>query len=222
MKQNERERINQWSCQGNTKQVLNRQDSQLKSQKLRKRHRVMKSKLIILLLLITGISSIPGINKLIATGINNLTASNQSGQAVQVDRVSDGDTVKLVTGERVRLCGIDAPEKDQPLGQEAKQALTQLLQDADTILMIPVERDRYGRTVAELFVLSEGKPEIGINGELVKRGLARHYAQYSQNCPNRQAIETAESYAQRQRAGMWREGRAIAPWDWRKGKRKRS
>ncbi len=133
-----------------------------------------------------------------------------------VVKVADGDTLTIESNgkqEKIRLCGIDSPEKGQPLGGEAKQTLENMALGKQ-VAFIPVEQDRYGRTVAEVFVL--GEPERFINGDLVQAGLAYHYAQYSGKCPNRDAIADAETIAKSKRAGVWADARAVKPWDYRK------
>jgi micrococcal nuclease len=133
-----------------------------------------------------------------------------------VTRVADGDTLTIEKDgrrERIRLCGIDAPEKSQPLGQESKQALERMALGKQ-VAFTAIEKDRYGRTVAEVFVL--GEPEHFINGDMVEAGLAYHYAQYSGKCPNGNAIAEAETLAKSKRSGVWADARAIKPWDYRK------
>ncbi|MEM0978748.1 MAG: thermonuclease family protein [Cyanobacteria bacterium P01_H01_bin.58] len=99
--------------------------------------------------------------------------------------IYDGDTLQVQQGstvEKIRLCGIDAPEKAQPLGIEARDRLAQLL-EAGELIVEPVERDRYGRLVAELWTA-----DTHINSHLVADGMAYHYAQYSDSCPNKVAL----------------------------------
>jgi endonuclease YncB( thermonuclease family) len=151
-------------------------------------------------------------------------------QSWRVVKVSDGDTITVVRGsrkERIRLCGVDAVEKQQQLGPQAANYLRSLINKGDgTIMVNPIEKDRYGRTVAELFVKSRSgvpryQPEekIFLNREMVRAGFARHYSKYSGNCPNKKSIEQAEEIAIANRAGMWSYPNAIAPWEYRKLKR---
>ena len=63
---------------------------------------------------------------------------------VKVDRVTDGDTIVLMDSTRVRLHGIDTPERDQPYGSEATAALERMV--ARSVYMVEVDTDRYGRT----------------------------------------------------------------------------
>jgi micrococcal nuclease len=154
-----------------------------------------------------------------------------ASEAWTVTKVSDGDTITIrqTTGEelKIRFCGIDAPEKQQKLGSEATDYLRSLIDKGDgDVLVTPIEKDRYGRTVAEVFVKPKpGTPgyqsgeEIFLNSEMVMAGFARHYSKYSQNCANRSAITQAEEIAKAKRAGMWSDPNAVAPWDWRKQRR---
>lgn len=136
-----------------------------------------------------------------------------------VTRVADGDTITVdIDGEKlkVRLCGIDAPEKAQPLGRESGDYLKKMALNKQ-VAITPVEKDRYGRTVGEVFVIE--KPEQFANEALVLAGLAYHYPQYSQGCPNRESIIEAEKIAQAKRSGVWATATSIKPWDYRKANR---
>ena len=72
-----------------------------------------------------------------------------------VVRVADGDTVTILdadkTQHKVRVAGIDAPEKAQPFGQRAKQRMSTLV-FAKEVRLEGDKRDRYGRTVAKVWV----------------------------------------------------------------------
>lgn len=145
--------------------------------------------------------------------------------------VYDGDTVKVGatdgsgTQETIRLCGIDAPEKNQPLGIEARNYLQSLINKGEGEVMVtPVERDRYGRLVAELAVIPkpgqgyQPEEEIFINGDMIQVGMAWHYAQYSSNCPNQQVLMSAEEIAKSRTLGIQKPGN-VPPWEFRKNKR---
>ena len=93
----------------------------------------------------------------------------------QAIKVSDGDTMNVqkvengkFTGEviKIRMFGIDAPEKSQDYGSESKQALEKML-NGKTLEIEEKNRDRYGRTVAVLYADGEN-----INEEMVKNGNA--------------------------------------------------
>lgn len=134
--------------------------------------------------------------------------------------VYDGDTLRVTDGRqeiKIRFCGIDAPEKDQAGGVEARDHLRALVAQGDgTVFVVPVETDRYGRTVAELFIPVGGEKEIHLNSQMVMDGYAYHYAQYSSSCPNKDAIVRAEGMAKADSTGLWANPSAERPWDYRK------
>jgi micrococcal nuclease len=137
------------------------------------------------------------------------------------DAIHDGDTIRLTNGSqelKVRFCGIDAPELKQQLGIASRDYLRSLIAKGDgTIYVTPIEKDRYGRTVAELFVpLKDRDDDIFLNGEMVRAGYAWHYQQYSDDCPNQQAIAVAEDMAKSAKAGVWANPNSQPPWEWRK------
>jgi micrococcal nuclease len=136
----------------------------------------------------------------------------------QTTKVSDGDTINVdCDGEvlKIRFCGIDAPEKKQPLGQESKAMLSKLVEGKQVVIR-PMEKDRYDRTVAEVTV-KVGNDDIAqnVNAEMVKAGMAYHYAQYSKNCPSRNLIVEAEAIAQKNKIGVW-SGDYQKPWEYRR------
>ena len=137
--------------------------------------------------------------------------------------VYDGDTLRVERcGEqceelKIRLCGIDAPEKEQQFGIEARDHLRSLIAQGDgTLIVLPVEQDRYGRTVAEIFVPVAGQEaEIHLTSQMVMDGYAYHYARYSGGCPNGQVLAGAEEQARSRSAGVWSNPSAMKPWDYR-------
>lgn len=139
-----------------------------------------------------------------------------TSQPYQVERVTDGDTLiirsETGTSSKIRLCGIDAPEQKQALGKESK-AFLQKLTLGKEVAIAEVNRDSYGRIVAEVFVL--GNPEKFVNGDMVQAGMAYHYAKYSSDCPNKDVIIQAEAIAQQQRVGVWKNPNSTRPWNYR-------
>jgi endonuclease YncB( thermonuclease family) len=133
----------------------------------------------------------------------------------RVQLVIDGDTIALENRERVRLCGIDAPEKPQPFGQNAKANLEKLIPSNRTILVMEVGRDRFDRIIGEVFVKMSDLEEKYLNGEQVRSGMAYEYKQYSKSCPNRDAIVTSEERARAEKKGVW-SGNYQRPWDYRR------
>jgi len=124
---------------------------------------------------------------------------------VKPDSIYDGDTLRVFcNGEelKLRLCGIDAPEKAQSGGIESRDYLRSRLPDNAQVTVSLIETDRYGRTVAEIFL-----GESFINAEMVRKGHAWHYQRYSGNCPNRGAIVQAANNTQLT---------GTPPWEFRK------
>jgi endonuclease YncB( thermonuclease family) len=140
----------------------------------------------------------------------------EKGLHGSVVKVADGDTLTVLLNgkkERTRLCGIDAPEKAQPLGPQSQQNLERLALGKE-VQVVPVERDRYGRLVAEVIA-----GETNLNIEQLSAGLAYHYAQYSGKCPSRELLVNAEGTGKQKGVGVWIGGNYQKPWDYRKDKR---
>jgi micrococcal nuclease len=107
------------------------------------------------------------------------------------------------------LAAIDTPEKGQPYGQAAKKFTANLV-TGKVVRVWPTDTDRYGRTIAFVFV---GGTDL--NKELLKAGLAWHYKQYSRD-PELAKLEFEARSAKR---GLWGEADPVPPWEWRKRKR---
>ena len=122
-------------------------------------------------------------------------------------QVSDGDTFRS-QGARIRLACIDAPESDQPYGQEARQRLQELLTQPHRIEV--VDTDRYGRQVARVWL---GKTLL--QETLVREGMAWVYPPFRHHCPDPNSLLQAQAQAQQQRLGLWAEPNPIPPWEWR-------
>lgn len=150
------------------------------------------------------------------------TSVSKAGQseAWQVVRVSDGDTIVARRGfreETIRFCGIDAPEQDQPMGDQATAYLQQLIDQADgNVLISETDRDRYGRIVGEVFTV--GEVEKMLQEEMLLAGMAYVYPQYVGSCPNAAPMEMAEAIAQERKAGVW-SSEQQRPWEYRQAQR---
>ena len=128
--------------------------------------------------------------------------------------ITDGDTLSVLRDGRavkIRLHGIDAPEKRQPFGQRAKQYASSLV-FGKVVRVWPVDTDRYGRTVAEVF-LTDGR---SLNYEMVRAGLAWWYIKYA---PNDLELKNIEKQSWIARRGLWVDGDPQPPWEWRKAKK---
>ena len=122
--------------------------------------------------------------------------------------VTDGDTVKILTSERqqikVRLYGIDAPEKKQPYGTAAKRYLSDLIA-GKTVQIEELGKDRYKRVLGIVYL--DGKD---VNEILVLNGYAWAFTKYSK------IYESQEWQARNKGLGLWRDKNPIKPEIWRK------
>ncbi len=133
--------------------------------------------------------------------------------------IQDGDTVTVLDAanqqHRIRLAGIDAPEKAQAFGTAAKDHLARLAFGKQADLRC-AKRDRYGREVCSLYV---GARDVGL--EQVRSGYAWWYREYAreQSLEDRTVYEIAEGDARDARRGLWRDASPQAPWAWRRQSR---
>jgi endonuclease YncB( thermonuclease family) len=133
----------------------------------------------------------------------------------RVVSVADGDTITVLdatkTQHKIRLAGIDAPEKAQPFGQRSKESLSDLVFD-QAVTAKTSKRDRYGRSVGT--VLVDG---LDANLEQIKRGMAWHYKAYErEHSPQeRLTYAEAEEVARGARVGLWKDDQPVPPWDFR-------
>lgn len=136
--------------------------------------------------------------------------------------VSDGDTIKILSQSnqqfKIRLEGIDAPEKKQAYGVLSKQNLS----DCAYLKYVFVESnkiDRYGRLIGK--VISNG---VDCNLRQIELGFAWHYKKYQseQSLSDREKYSFAESNARKNKRGLWSEPNPIPPWDFRKHKNKKA
>lgn len=129
--------------------------------------------------------------------------------------IADGDTVTVLDGSlrqhKVRLAGIDAPERGQPFGNRSRQALAAMVFRRH----VAVEwhkKDRYQRLVGSVRV---GENDAGL--ALVRAGLAWHYRAYAneQTASDRTAYGRAEDEARASRRGLWLDASPEPPWEYR-------
>lgn len=164
-----------------------------------------------------------GILALVSCASSTQTPETRS---MRVDNVLDGDTfhgrivrgsplrgVKIVRDSLVpvRLQGVDAPEKDQPWGIKAREALAGMV-EGDTVLVEIVERDAYRRVLG--VVRRDG---MDVNAALVAHGHAWMFRKYTDS----PLLDSLERVARGQRRGLWAagSGKPIPPWEWRRRKR---
>lgn len=127
----------------------------------------------------------------------------------KVVSISDGDTFTLLTPEqhqiKIRLCGIDCPEKGQPFGNAAKKYLSVLI-FCKEVHVIDKGLDRYGRTVG-IAIMSD----TNVNELMLKEGYAWHYKQYDHDS----LWDVYENNARKLRKGLWADKSPIEPSNWR-------
>lgn len=130
--------------------------------------------------------------------------------------VSDGDSITVQDADKqqhkIRLQGIDAPEKAQAYGQKSKESLSALVYKKN-VQVIWAKQDRYGRTVGQVIV---GGLDACL--EQVKRGMAWHYKDYQgeQSSEDRVLYDRAETLAREKGLGIWQDTAPIEPWAFRR------
>ncbi len=141
--------------------------------------------------------------------LSALSSCDAQGIRGVVTAVKDGDTIELradTAKHRIRLYGIDCPEKGQAFGQKAKQFTGELC-FGKRVSVVTHGRDRYGRIVGEV-ILPDGRI---LNRELVAAGLAWWYRKYSRD----PLLERLEAEARRAKRGLWSEAHPTPPWEFR-------
>jgi len=139
-------------------------------------------------------------------------AADFTGRVVSV---LDGDTIEILhttRAERIRLNGIDCPERGQAYGNRAKQAASALVFGKDVTLQT-YGKDKYGRTIADVH-LPDG---TNVNHQLVKEGWCWWYRKYA---PGNVVLEELEQRARGAGLGLWADAHPVPPWEWRKRVRK--
>lgn len=132
----------------------------------------------------------------------------------EVVSVLDGDTIETLHNgkpNRIRLYGIDCPEKGQPFGQRAKQATSAMVFALEVTLTVH-GKDRYRRVLAEV-LLADG---TNVNHALVKDGWCMWYRKYA---PGDTVLEALEAEAREAKRGLWVDPEPVPPWEYRKSRR---
>jgi len=139
--------------------------------------------------------------------------------------VSDGDTITVLDSERqqhkIRLGGIDAPEKAQPFGQRSKENLSRLVFKKE-VAVDWTKRDRYGRIVGKVMVQPSDCPScpktLDAGQAQLSVGMAWWYRKYAKEQPpeDRGRYEFEEQEAKARRVGLWQDPDPVPPWEWRR------
>ena len=133
--------------------------------------------------------------------------------------IHDGDTLRVRSSKgeilKIRFACVDAPELKQPLGEESRNYLRSMINEANGKVKVKItDTDRYGRSVAELWT------KLGLlQSRMAAAGMAFAYDQYSKDCPNWDAVKSSEKSAMEFKLGVWRSPNFQRPWDYRKSNR---
>ena len=143
-----------------------------------------------------------------------LSAQVLKGKAVSI---ADGDTFTLlINGNeqvKIRIDGIDAPEKKQDFGNRAKQYLSDMIWGKELTVKVS-KKDRWGRSIGK--VSTPTIPDVGL--EMIKAGLAWQYRDYNKD----EAYSEAERLARENKKGLWIHKNPVRPQDFRKEKRNKN
>jgi micrococcal nuclease len=143
--------------------------------------------------------------------------------------VADGDTVRVMRSGRsvkVRLWGIDCPERAQPFGKRAKQFTSRAIFGRN-VTVTPVTRDRYGRVIGKISWLVRAPPSKRpstapererrqLSHQLLRAGLAWWYRRYAADA---EGLAQLERRARSLRRGLWADPEPTPPWRWRRKRR---
>jgi endonuclease YncB( thermonuclease family) len=136
--------------------------------------------------------------------------ADSDGYAVGVKRVIAGDTIEAEHNgklEKIKLTGIDSPERDQPFGKQAIQVTSSLCLDK-TVIVEAQSTDDSGRIVANVLLLS--------GDSLSEELLALGCSWYRQAVGGSSLLRQLEATARAENLGLWQEANPIAPWEWRR------
>ncbi|HVF65547.1 MAG TPA: thermonuclease family protein [Casimicrobiaceae bacterium] len=125
----------------------------------------------------------------------------------RVVHVHDGDTISVLVGRqelRVRLAGIDSPERYQPYGTLARRALAEMISGRN-VRVTTFGRDRFGRVLGRVHL-----DNVDVNAEQVRRGWAWVFRRNGDA-----RLLALEAEAKAARRGLWQDTRALPPWEWR-------
>ncbi len=143
----------------------------------------------------------------------------------KVIHVADGDTLTILTPDkqqhRIRIAGIDAPEKAQPFGNRSKENLSRIAYNKEALADCP-KTDRYGRQVCKVWVQPQDCPQcpktLDVGYAQISAGLAWWYRAYArdQSPEDRGRYESEETDARLHRRGLWVDDGTVPPWEWRR------
>jgi len=151
---------------------------------------------------------------------SHLNATEIYGKVVGV---TDGDTIKVLDADntlhKIRMYGIDAPEKKQPFGQKAKGHLSSIVFSKNVRVNI-INADRYGRSVGIVY-LKDGFTRNSVNLDMIIEGYAWAYLQYIKALEDRILYAECQDKAKNLKLGLWVDKNPTAPWEYRKSKKRK-
>ena len=151
---------------------------------------------------------------LLAAAAPAIAAKPHYELAGRVVAIADGDTLTVLDGSnaqhKIRLAGIDAPEKAQPFGTKAREQHAGKV-FRQTVRVEVIDVDRYHREVGRIYL-----GDRFVNLEMVQDGNAWRYPQYDK--PGE--FTAAEADAREHNRGLWVDRDPVPPWEWRKMKRR--
>ncbi|MFZ1569683.1 MAG: thermonuclease family protein [Thiolinea sp.] len=149
----------------------------------------------------------------------SISETNTLLAEAKIVNIADGDTLTVLGPDqntyKIRLQGIDSPEKKQPFGQACKASLMQLTA-GQAAQVEAFKKDRYGRIVAKVKVAGK---DLAL--EQIKAGCGWHYAAYEkeQSARDQKSYAKAEQQARAAERGLWQDATPVAPWNFRKQQR---
>jgi len=129
--------------------------------------------------------------------------------------ISDGDTITVLDDSKaqhkLRIAGIDAPERGQAFGERSKQNLSALVYQKRVEGRCH-KKDRYGREVCTVYVALR---DVGL--EQIRTGMAWHYKAYQHEQPTQERLvyRDEENAAKEAKRGLWKDGKPVPPWEFR-------
>jgi len=142
------------------------------------------------------------------------TSTAMAASPITITGIIDGDTVRARMADgrqiKIRLYGIDAPERRQAYGQRATKELKSII-SGKPIEMVMMDIDHYGRPVARL--MADGQD---VGGAMVAAGYAWVYTRYCQLWLVCAGYKSNENSARADRLGLWQDQNPIPPWQWRR------
>jgi len=155
---------------------------------------------------------------ILALSLVIVTSASADQLVGKVVGISDGDTITILDKDnnqyKIRLAGIDAPEKKQAFGNVSKKSLSDLIYDQE-VTVESNKKDQYGRFIGKILLANKD-----INKIQIEKGMAWFYKKYQNELilEDRLSYLNAEINAKNKSVGLWVDKDPIPPWEFRKNK----